>query len=339
MTMTVRKQMSIFDAVLNEKENIMALRKGNTSAASTHAAPAAGAANLFEQEQAELTSAPKLDDAAINTAPAAEAPLSKAPAKATAPAPAAETAPAAEVPAADDKPADVPAANLPAVQNTAVAAPALKRTGKLANRPAPNMAGRVKIPRALDHLYMALEPLEFGVLPRLVGEVGGIANASDDKTEIARELDIHLVSWNDTFTLSPGTDDEKDRELAKYSDDGETINADDPDPEWAGRSCAEYIAYLQDEKDKKNAALKHYMTLIGIVEGADTDDCDLMDQMVAVQMSPQSRKTFEAFCVQQGVMLARGKATAEGLEHIRITAEKKKNGTNSFTLLKVGPQK
>jgi hypothetical protein len=141
------------------------------------------------------------------------------------------------------------------------------------------------------------------------------------------------VSWNKQFTISPGTDNDDDKKYVKYSRDGKTIDE-------SGESVADYLNVLRTTHGFADASSKEYCELIGILESVTkngkTSDDELVNQMVQVSLSPQSRKAFEGFRLQQSVKLRLGKITAEGSERIKLTAEVKTFGANSFTLLKTG---
>lgn len=57
--------------------------------------------------------------------------------------------------------------------------------------------------------------------------------------------------------------------------------------------------------------------------------------MVEVSLSPQSRKSFQAYLLQRTVQVARGTASVEGAERLKLVAEARSANGKDFTLVKV----
>jgi hypothetical protein len=194
--------------------------------------------------------------------------------------------------------------------------------------------GSLAVQQKLETLFAAhenaLPPVDFGVLPRIVGSNGSLFDKSNNRV-LGQEGVIQLISWNQQFTISPGTDNDADKEHVRYSRDGVTIDE-------TGESVSKYIEVLKTAHGFDDASSKEYCELIGILEsvkknGQEVQD-ELVGQMVQVSLSPQSRKAFEGYRLQQSVKIRLGKAEAS--ERLKLSAEVKTFGTNSFTLLKTG---
>lgn len=175
----------------------------------------------------------------------------------------------------------------------------------------------------------ALPDIEWGVLPRLVGSQGAIKDG--DNNRFGTHIDLTLLSFKDYFVISPGDDSTEAKKYVRYSDDGVTINSD------VRESVEDYLAYLRGSMGYTDASLKPYTALIGIVDDVENDKNagDIVGQMVEVSLSPQSRKSFQAYELQRSVAVARGAKPAEGSDQIRIEADTKSQNGKDFTLLKV----
>lgn len=171
----------------------------------------------------------------------------------------------------------------------------------------------------------ALPAVEFGVLPRLVGSNGNIMDK--DSRVLGAAVELQLVSWNDTFVVSPGTDNDEADELVRYSRDGKTI-------EGTGESVDAYLKKLREVDGYDKANVKHYVELIGILTAADKPS-DHVGNMVQVSLSPQSRKTWDGYQLQESVKVAQGRRSAEGIDQIVVRAEVKTVNGKTFTLLRV----
>ena len=201
------------------------------------------------------------------------------------------------------------AAPAPAVrtQNTAVAAPLAKMVAVLAD------------------YQNALPAVDFGVLPRLKGSNGLIFDG--DNAKLGATIQLTLISWNDQFVITPGDDDDASREFVKYSLDGKTIDS-------TGVAVSAYIERLKTVDGFKDAEMKQYCELVGILNHSDSAS-EHVGNMVQISLSPQSRKAFEAYRLQRSVKVKMNRETLEGSEELTIRAVVKTMGKFTFTVLQV----
>lgn len=180
-----------------------------------------------------------------------------------------------------------------------------------------------KFETVLSNLENALPAVDFGVLPRLKGSNGLILDG--DNAKLGNEITITLISFNDQYVVTPGEDDDEATKLVKYSTDGVTIDA-------TGQMVADYIHQLKTVDGYENAESKHYVELIGILNSSAIES-EHKDNMVQISLSPQSRKAFEAYRIQQSVKVKMGRIEAAGTEEIKISAVVKTMGKFTFTVL------
>jgi hypothetical protein len=113
-----------------------------------------------------------------------------------------------------------------------------------------------------------------------------------------------------------------------YSTDGKVIDE-------TGELVTDYVRKLKDDEGYEDAACKHYVELVGILNGS-AKDSEYEGQLVMISLSPQSRKQFEGYRLQRSVQIRMGRIDAEshGSENLKLNAESKKMGSNTFTLVK-----
>jgi hypothetical protein len=188
-----------------------------------------------------------------------------------------------------------------------------------------------KVVTALAEYKDQIPRLDFGVLPRLVGSNGNLMDP--DKKLLGSKIKLQLVSFNDEFVVSPGDDSDEAKEAVRYSADGKVLDG-------TGESVDEYLKQLREVDGYEKAAVKQYCHLVGILLEAEKDPSNLVNQMVLVSLSPQSRNSFEGHKLQLAVKLrlaqVNGTQAPTGLDILTITAEVKTNRANqTFTTLKV----
>lgn len=180
-------------------------------------------------------------------------------------------------------------------------------------------------------LKQMLAEADFGVLPRVIADQGGLSVANE-KIDLGKWISGQILLAQNSYICSPGTDSEEAKKLVKYSKDGVTI--DD-----TGDFCTQYIAGLQAE-GYKDAGLKHYLNITVMVEDADDKVAaeDYIGSIVVVQMSPESRKKFQRYFI-----LARLKSTQtgslDGLDRVKFSAVKKSGSGRNWTEIDTTIQK
>ena len=205
-------------------------------------------------------------------------------------------------------------ATLPAVaKNTAVAAPAPKKTFKM----------------AFDEQKDAF-PLEAVIglsmaAPRIKGEQGACYIA--DKS-LGDKVRMSVESWNIRHLISSGLDskDPGYQESIEYlatSYDGETV-------EGKGQTIDEYVAYLKSIGYTKARASK-YGDIWGMVSwtAKDGDVAPEQQTLHLLQASQTSLGNFMAFCTTQGLLRSKGIGVAS--EELEVHAVARSKGNNKYT--------
>lgn len=280
--------------------------KPKTQAAADKAAPATESKKFEGMEESG-------SDVAVAEAPVQEE------AQGAAEQPAAETA-AAEVEVAETA-AETKAA--PASESTAVA---------VAAPAAGNVVVTKKFAGALSEKQNALDPsqLDFNTFPRVTVGLDGFSNDSD--IDLGKEIHIEVMSFNERFTLSPGVDDDDAKQHVRYSLNGKTIDENASD-EFSGMDCLAYIELLKKTHGYDNAAMKKYLSVYGMMVYAnDAPVPDEDQEIIALQVPPQSKPLFDRYQINQGVKIARG--TAKANDVVVCKQEKVSGATRKYAQIK-----
>jgi hypothetical protein len=177
----------------------------------------------------------------------------------------------------------------------------------------------------LRSLECALDPVNVGDLPRLKSGAGNIKDS--DGVNYGTFVALELLSFHDSWTISPGSDDDESKDFVRYSLDGKTIDG-------TGESVDDYLQKLKEVDGYEKANKKRYLILAGII-----NDCDKakekISSIVQCSLAPQSAKTFNNYHMQRSVQVVRGTAVVEGSQQIKITAEGASMNGKDFTKLVV----
>lgn len=176
--------------------------------------------------------------------------------------------------------------------------------------------------------------LEFGTVARLVGSNGRIVAKKDSKSLVlGPEIKVTLVSFNDTYQVSPGDDTAEAKKAVRYSRDGVTI--DGP----VGGDVKAYVEKLRTTDGFAKASVKKYTSLVCILNeaaGAAPDAQGTIGEMVEVSLSPTAGQAFKGHRMQTSVKSSRGLLPpGYDVTALVIRADVRKNGSNEYTALAV----
>jgi len=162
--------------------------------------------------------------------------------------------------------------------------------------------------------------MEFGTLPRLKAEQGTVVD--QDENELGNWVEIEVYSFNSRYTITPN-DKDASTELVKFSLDG--VELDDG----SGILVADYLRELKEDGWSK-AEAREYYEIVGPLLACEGKS-NYIEDVVQIQCSPTSRKSFDAHRMQMTFKIARGKAPAGSEKFVRFTATAKKSGNNKWT--------
>lgn len=220
----------------------------------------------------------------------------------------------------------------PSTAATAETAPAAtqepSKSTAVANRSANSVSTAVKkaYQPALEDLRNVIDPagMEFNTFTRVTVGLDGFED--DQKKDLGKEIKLELMSWNNRFVASPGTQDADAAEYVRYSLDGKTIEGTNDD-------IMDYVKQLKEVEGYKDAALKEYLTLYGFLTHANGKDIDMVDRsIVAVQVPPQSRALFTRYQIETGVKISQG--VMEATPTLVLRQEKQQGKTTKFAIIR-----
>jgi hypothetical protein len=240
--------------------------------------------------------------------------------------------PAAEQPKFEENETQAQTATVeqPKVSDDAAAKAGVSASTAVAKIAAGSLAHAIKTENVLAKMRDAIPAVEFGTFPRLIGANGAVCVKTDNSRNLGETVDVQLLSWSETFVVSPGSDKEEAKDFVRYSRDGVTIDE-------TGEDVNQYLKYLRETEGYKDASKKKYIELIGFLTASQKSGGPT-GEIVQVSLSPQSLLTFQAYMANVAVRVRLGQITAEGVENIRVTAEGKSGNGRNWTILKVGAQ-
>lgn len=204
--------------------------------------------------------------------------------------------------------------------DVAVAAPAATAVA-VARSLAPSAAAQFSSATDVISSLKNAMPVTFDMLIPLIATNGNVCKRSDKKP-VGDQVIFELMSWQDSYTLTPG-DDRAPKDLIRYSDDG-VVCSD-------STLVADHLAYMRSLGFAK-AALKQRAVVVGsIISCSRTSELD--DELVQFDLSPQSRASFLNYALGCVNKIRLGKLTSEQVTKIKATAEVVSMGGNPFTKL------
>lgn len=168
--------------------------------------------------------------------------------------------------------------------------------------------------------------VSYSTFPRYRDDKGVIGDT--DGNEAGGWVEVMVVSWSDSWIVTPGDDSDKAKDYVRYSRDGHTINSED---EWNGKTCEEYVEYLRDQVGYEKAASKKYTNVYGMLVAAENDDCPGLQQVIHLAMPPTSGSAWEAYLVNRALRSRMGMVKeTTGNPVVRFTTHRVKNAKNTF---------
>lgn len=211
------------------------------------------------------------------------------------------------------------AAPLPTEEPVTETAVVVHEDHAVATKPAGKM---VTLFSDLENAFVA----DYGVLKKIKASNGNCMD-SDDKV-LGDTIDVQILSWNKQFVIGPCANEAPD-ELVKYSYDREAF-AD------GSGTLNEYVRELKAE-GWVNAAIKEYYEVVCMLVDS-AKKSDLVGEMVQLQLSPTSVKSFDGFRLQTAFKIARGLLPEDAASTVTVTAEVVSSRGNSWTKFNFKPK-
>lgn len=169
--------------------------------------------------------------------------------------------------------------------------------------------------------------LGVGSFPKLVADRAGFElGEGKAKQEFGDWVEFEMFSWNRRTVVTPGVDGEDAKALLRTSYDGETLEND-------ARSAKDYLAFLKEEGYTR-AAIKGYIDTWGFIVNSEKEGAVAEEdrEMVQIQLSPTSVKSFTALQVSTGIKMGLS-GFAPG-NRLRATIDRREFESNKFAAMK-----
>lgn len=174
--------------------------------------------------------------------------------------------------------------------------------------------------------------VEYSTFPRLRLDTGKIATPTG--SEAGDWIELQVISYDPSWVVGTGTEDEASKVHVRFSDNGETIQGAGDDDEYAGMSLKEYVQVLKDKGFEK-ASIKEYTLVTGIALAQQADDFEHANEIVCLAMSPTSKTKFDSYVISRGLQARMGKVVEKSANPVvRFTSERVKGKERSYFTLK-----
>lgn len=202
------------------------------------------------------------------------------------------------------------------------AAAATSTQTAVATKPASAIALSKSVDLRVMEVFKDALPVDYNTLSQMVAQQGSFIDR-ESKTVLGDKIVFELLSYQDSFVVSPEDDDAPD-DMVRYSGDG-VVCSD-------GTMVQAHLEFLKENGFPK-ARLKQRVVLVGAVESAAKSD-KFNGQLVQFDLSPSSRTQWVRFTANVAYGLKIGKFTSEQVNRISaetVLAQGKANDT--YTLV------
>lgn len=192
----------------------------------------------------------------------------------------------------------------------------------VATKPASAIALSKTVDLRVMEVFKDALPVDYNTLSQMTAQQGNFLDR-ESKVNLGDKIVFELLSYQDSFVVSPEDDDAPD-DMVRYSGDG-VVCSD-------GTMVQAHLEFLKGNGFPK-ARLKQRVVLVGAVESSAKTD-KFNGQLVQFDLSPASRTQWVRFTANVAYGLKIGKYTAEQVN--RISAETtlaQGKGNDTYTLV------
>jgi len=171
------------------------------------------------------------------------------------------------------------------------------------------------------------------------GEDGG------QKVSLGRWAKVRLMSWDDSYQITPGEQSQASKNFVAYSKDGKVIDSviGEEQKSWVGKPCQEYLDYLRDDKEGEGfgkAVMRPFIDTACALLGTDSGDGPV-GTVIQVTLSKSSIPAFSRY---QQSLNDTARAVSMGLPGFKLPEdpftffflrEAAAKGDNEWTKLKI----
>jgi hypothetical protein len=170
--------------------------------------------------------------------------------------------------------------------------------------------------------------VDWNTLDRVQANNGSFLDLGDNKKTMGDTIQLRLLSWQDSYQISPGSDAEEAKQYVRYSHDGVTTTQ--------GENIAEYVQRLK-ANGYPAAKCDHRVVICGELVGS-SKDSRLVGSLVQLDLSATSKQEFDKYQINTAFKLGRGLVTQDAVELMTMKAEVASGKNNrSWTIVKFEP--
>jgi hypothetical protein len=171
-----------------------------------------------------------------------------------------------------------------------------------------------------DAFKTAQIEVDYATFPRLRVDAGCIA--STEGKEAGEFIELQVLSYSPSWTVTTGVDGKESKEHVRFSDDGKVTNAAGDADEYAGTPLDEYKQILINKGFEK-ASIKEYVVVYGIALDCEESDFPHLNEVVALALAPESRRKFDSYKINRALQARMGRVQeTSGNPVVRWTSER-----------------
>lgn len=222
------------------------------------------------------------------------------------------------------------AASAPAATPAPSPAPASTSTAVAAAAPTAVAVAVAAGPDPLKAKFKDAVKLDWNTLNRVQANQGNFLNLEKNKEMIGSELVVTMLSFQDNFLVSPGSDDEEAKEHVRYSDDGKITTKGEPVD--AYMEALREAGYLEAKLSPRCTIALAIEDVVGKPGHA------LVGELIQIDLPKTSKDSFDRFRLQSAFKASRGmmndaQKVAMEQGRMRLSAQVVTQGKNSWTVV------
>lgn len=187
----------------------------------------------------------------------------------------------------------------------------------------PNAVGAVaKVDLTVMESFKDALTVEYNTLAQIIATSGNFV-AREDKTNMGDSVIFGLLSFQDSYVVSPEDDDAPD-DVVRYSSDGVTCSD--------GTNVEDHLQFLRTNGFPK-AKLKQRVVVVAAIESAAKTSA-FNGELMQFDLSPSSRVMWNRFMANVAYGLSIGKYTTEQVKRVKAETLLQTKGNDTFTVVK-----
>lgn len=170
--------------------------------------------------------------------------------------------------------------------------------------------------------------LEWNTLDRIQATNGAFVDKGKADTSMGDEIQLRLLTWQDVWQVSPGSDDKEAKDHVRYCDNPNTL----PD----GTPVVEYLTRLREEFKYTKASCDHRVVLGGVLEAV-SKDSRLLGELVQIDLPKTSKAEFDKYQAGTAYKVGKGLLKPYQAQVMSMTAEPVSANGRNWTIVRFAP--